>query len=157
MGHYDECRDGYCPECGQSWGNCRHTKGVKDIKALQEKNGDGVLMSKSVRRRLAIQLPSYTITGSQFEDLCVYLEKCRTEPYPGDRAEYAEKAQQILKEVETQGNVCPKVCPKLGEQLQEIAKLIGKDKSLTHPCSHGLRTCCEFCSIPCEDREAEKR
>ena len=38
MGHYDECREGNCPECGQLWGYCLHTKGVRDIKALQKKN-----------------------------------------------------------------------------------------------------------------------
>lgn len=26
MGHYDECREGYCSVCGQTEGNCEHTK-----------------------------------------------------------------------------------------------------------------------------------
>jgi hypothetical protein len=26
MGHYDECREGYCGVCGQTEGNCVHTK-----------------------------------------------------------------------------------------------------------------------------------
>lgn len=26
MGHYDECRPGYCEICGQTEGNCEHTK-----------------------------------------------------------------------------------------------------------------------------------
>lgn len=30
MEHYDECRDVYCGRCGQSWGNCEHTKDRPD-------------------------------------------------------------------------------------------------------------------------------
>lgn len=26
MGHYDECREGYCSICGQTLGNCIHTQ-----------------------------------------------------------------------------------------------------------------------------------
>ena len=32
MGHYDECREGYCGKCGQTEGNCEHTKGMKGLK-----------------------------------------------------------------------------------------------------------------------------
>lgn len=37
MGHYDECREGYCCRCGQTIGNCEHTgKDSKAYKAYQE-------------------------------------------------------------------------------------------------------------------------
>lgn len=29
MGHYDECREGYCVRCGQTVGNCEHTSTKK--------------------------------------------------------------------------------------------------------------------------------
>jgi hypothetical protein len=29
MGHYDECREGYCGKCGQTEGNCEHTREKK--------------------------------------------------------------------------------------------------------------------------------
>lgn len=34
MGHYDECREGYCGRCGQTIGNCEHTG--KDSKAYNK-------------------------------------------------------------------------------------------------------------------------
>jgi hypothetical protein len=39
MGHYDECREGYCIECGQTIGNCEHTnKNIKTKKLYNFKN-----------------------------------------------------------------------------------------------------------------------
>jgi hypothetical protein len=43
MGHYDNCRPGYCGACGQAEGYCSHTKPDKDawterfIQRLQER------------------------------------------------------------------------------------------------------------------------
>jgi hypothetical protein len=35
MGHYDECREGYCGVCGQTRGNCQHTKDEK-VQPIEE-------------------------------------------------------------------------------------------------------------------------
>jgi hypothetical protein len=53
MGHYDECREGNCLECGQTWGHCTHTKGVRDIRALQIdiSEEEFVLLSKLAHER----------------------------------------------------------------------------------------------------------
>lgn len=36
MGHYDECREGYCGICGQTNGNCEHTKTNPIKEAIDE-------------------------------------------------------------------------------------------------------------------------
>lgn len=36
MGHYDECRDGYCGACGQTVGNCEHTNKALAVKYAPE-------------------------------------------------------------------------------------------------------------------------
>lgn len=56
MGHYDECREGYCGRCGQTEGNCEHTKHLK--KANEEK---AVVISRDEIRLLYSTLKKYDI------------------------------------------------------------------------------------------------
>ena len=138
MGHYDECREGYCPECGQTWGNCVHTN--KDLKALQE----------------AKENCRYIITSEQFNKLCRYFDNLRSLRLPPSISD--NTAPDIFREIRKQPyseEICPKECPQLEAMLRAVKEIL-QDKSLTHPCSHGLRICCEFCSIPCNDRRGEK-
>jgi hypothetical protein len=44
MGHYDECRDGYCGACGQTVGNCEHTNKALAMKYSPEPKKEGSRM-----------------------------------------------------------------------------------------------------------------
>ena len=84
-----------------------------------------------------------TITDSQLEKLLIYVERCRVEEDPGNSAELA---LQILEDVKKQN---------IEEQdiyIEDVYRPIYKDDT----CTHGLRTACRFCSIPCKDRAEEK-
>lgn len=40
MGHYDECREWYCARCGQTNGNCEHTKKMTKNERIQRLEAD---------------------------------------------------------------------------------------------------------------------
>jgi DNA replication protein DnaC len=81
MGHYDECKVGYCPECGQAWGYCSHTKGIK------EDNMD------AFRKRHAKEKVIYNKQKAIGPDTAKESEKCREEAFA-----IAERTMQALME-----------------------------------------------------------
>lgn len=56
MGHYDECREGYCSVCGQSNGNCSHTDGSQSRQTGKGK--DWPFTPISTRRRKELKRAS---------------------------------------------------------------------------------------------------
>lgn len=57
MGHYDECREGYCSKCGQRSGWCEHTmEAVKPTPSISERTTRIFLENKPIRLDMSEQL-----------------------------------------------------------------------------------------------------
>jgi hypothetical protein len=74
MGHYDECRDDYCGICGQTQGNCDHTKS-----SVQNKN----------------RIVNFLKEGSNYCDKCEKNEVCKYKEI------YYEKQAELVETINT--------------------------------------------------------
>lgn len=104
MGHYDECRDGYCGICGQTNGNCEHTKKPKiewdhSPVAIKEEDRHHFLTKEDMREAKEFMShfspvkPRFTKDEQRaLSDLIAYAETGAEADYQEDGSEIKETA-----------------------------------------------------------------
>lgn len=129
MGHYDECRDGYCGICGQTNGNCEHTQRgnrskmdmIDDLCDIKEEDRVRILAKADMEEAVEFMShfspikPRFTKDEQHaLDDLIFYAKSGANADYIEDTLNYSEKSAEVAYSF---------AC----EQIDKIKKMLAED------------------------------
>lgn len=129
MGHYDECREGYCGICGQTNGNCEHTKRGGRAKAGMIDDSFGEIKEGDIVHFLAREdMKEAKEFVSSFKPMPRFTpdEQCAL----SDLIAYAESGAQAdyLDDYEDRGEIMANIALAFAyEQINKIRVILCKD------------------------------